>query len=77
MKKDVALSGRYLSSLILHILLVVSISLTSPNNITELVERKEIQFPHLRPLSFFSVPPYFGLVPIKSMISGIQLANIA
>lgn len=32
---------------------------------------------HLLPLSFFSVPPYFGLVPIKSIISGIQLANIA
>lgn len=32
---------------------------------------------HLRPLSFFSVPPYFGLVPIKSIISGMQLANIA
>lgn len=33
--------------------------------------------PHLRPLSFFNVPPYLGLVPIKSIISGIQLANIA
>lgn len=32
---------------------------------------------HLRPRSFFKVPPYFGLVPIKSMISGIQLAKIA
>lgn len=32
---------------------------------------------HLRPLSFLSVPPYFGLVPIKSIISGMQLANIA
>lgn len=32
---------------------------------------------HLRPRSFFSVPPYLGLVPIKSIISGIQLANIA
>lgn len=35
------------------------------------------RFPHLRPRSFFKVPPYFGLVPIKSMISGIQLAKIA
>lgn len=32
---------------------------------------------HLRPFSFFNVPPYLGLVPIKSIISGIQLANIA
>ena len=32
---------------------------------------------YLRPRSFFSVPPYLGLVPIRSIISGIQLAKMA
>lgn len=32
---------------------------------------------YLRPLSDLNVPPYFGLEPIRSMISGIQLANTA
>lgn len=36
-----------------------------------------LRYSHLLPLSFFRVPPYFGLVPIKSIISGIQLANMA
>lgn len=32
---------------------------------------------HLRPRSFFKVPPYLFRVPIRSIISGIQLANMA
>ena len=32
---------------------------------------------YLRPRSFFSVPPYLDLLPTRSIISGIQLANIA
>lgn len=34
-------------------------------------------FSHLLPRSFFKVPPYLGLVPIRSIISGIQLAKMA
>ncbi|GBP18940.1 hypothetical protein EVAR_20472_1 [Eumeta japonica] len=37
----------------------------------------EMTAAHLRPRSFLRVPPYLGLVPIRSMISGIQLAKIA
>jgi hypothetical protein len=33
--------------------------------------------PHLLPRSFLRVPPYLGLVPIRSIISGIQLAKMA
>lgn len=32
---------------------------------------------HLLPRSFLRVPPYLGLVPIRSIISGIQLAKMA
>lgn len=32
---------------------------------------------YLRPRSDLKVPPYFGREPIRSMISGMQLANTA
>ena len=36
-----------------------------------------VNYTCLLPRSFLYVPPYFGLVPIRSMISGMQEANKA